>query len=81
MASIAGIPPEALKDVLIENGWEIIDETENMWLLAKGPKGEPLPIPKHCDEVDPEIMDAVAHQTGLSGPIHRAVQKHVAPTP
>ena len=84
MAAIAGLPPKTLRDLLLEQGWIVIDETENMWLLAPtdDPHGEPVPIPKHCDTVDPEIMDWVAHRSpGLTKAVMGAVRKHVSQTP
>jgi hypothetical protein len=61
---------------------EVVDETEHVWLLVDGkdPKAEPLPIPKHGDEVEPEVLDSLAHRSpGLSQAIMGAVRKHVAP--
>jgi hypothetical protein len=82
VASIAGLPPETLKEILEANGWNVIDETDHNWVLADSAKGEPIIIPKHCDEVSPEVMESVAHRTGgLAGAIHKAVQKHVGKTP
>jgi len=80
-AAIAGVPPSTLKDVLVGRGWVVIDETENVWLLADGkdPRSEPVAIPKHGDVVDPEVMDSVSHRTGdLSRAVLDAVRNHVA---
>ncbi len=63
------------------HGWTVIDETEHNWLLAEGQTSEPMLIPKHGDVVGPEIMESLAHRTGLSGPLHKAVQKHLSATP
>jgi hypothetical protein len=80
MAAIAGLPPKSLRDSLEAHGWEVIDETENIWLMAdpKDPKAEPVPIPKHGDVVDPEVMDSVCHRVPW---LMRAVSKHVAKAP
>jgi hypothetical protein len=65
VAAIAGVPPKSLHDILVANGWTVIDETENAWLFADGkdPKSEPVPVPKHGDVVDPEVMDNVCHRS------------------
>jgi hypothetical protein len=65
MAAIAGISPRSLHDILLRNGWTVIDETENVWLFVDGnaPKSEPVPVPKHGDVVDPEVMDSVCHHS------------------
>ena len=79
MAAIAGIPPKSLHDALVASGWHMIDETDNVWLMVDGtdPKAEPVPIPKHGDVVDPDVMDSVCHRApGVMG----AVSKHVAKT-
>ena len=84
MAAVAGIPPKDLCDVLLANGWKIIDETENVWLLvdSNDRKAPPLPLSKHGDEVDPEGMDWVAHRSpGLGRAVMGAVRKHVAKPP
>lgn len=73
-----------LYDTLIANGWTVIDETENMWLLVdeNDPRCEPMPIPKHCEEVDSEIMDRVTHHApGLTRAVMGAVRKHVSQPP
>lgn len=84
MAAIAGLPPETLKRVLEENNWEIIDETQNIWLLAEksNPRSVPISIPKHGDVVDPEVMDYVAHHSrGLTDAVLDAVRRYVATQP
>jgi hypothetical protein len=84
MAAIAGIPPQELHDALKAQGWHAIDETENMWLMVDGkdPKSEPVPIPKHGDTVDPEVMDSVCHRApGLMGAVSRHVAKKVPSVP
>ncbi len=81
-AGIASIPPSTLKGILERYGWQLLDETSNVWLYEDpaDPKAEPLPIPKHGDEVDTEIMDWVAHHHGLQPAIMDAVRRHVAPS-
>jgi hypothetical protein len=82
MAAIAGLPPETVRDILVAQGWIVIDETENAWLLADGndPQSAPLPLSKHGDVVDPEVMDWLMHQVpGVRPAIVRAVGAHVAP--
>ncbi len=84
MAAVAGIPPRDLHDLLLSHGWTVIDETENMWLVVdeNDPTCEPLPIPKHCDSVDSNVMDWVTTRSpGLTRAVMGAVRKHVAPTP
>lgn len=83
MASVAPVPPSTLKAILEAHGWTLIDETENIWLYVdpNDPKAEPLPLPKHGDEVELEIMDWVAHHPGLQPAIMDAVRRHVAPKP
>lgn len=84
MAAISGLPPKTVYDLLVSHGWRAIDETENVWLMIdpKDPKCEPLPLPKHGDLVDPEVMDWLAHSSGLGRAVFGAVAKHyAAPTP
>jgi hypothetical protein len=85
MAAIAGIPPRQLYDALEASGWQKIDETDNVWLIVdpKDPKGLPVPIPKHGDVVDPEVMDSVCHRApGVMGAVTRHVgKKQSAPPP
>ena len=46
MAAVAGIPPKDLCDVLLANGWKIIDETENVWLLVDSNDRKAPPLPQ-----------------------------------
>ena len=55
MPAIAPVPPNILKDVLVEAGWAIFDEDSYNWLLMKN--GVPLALPKHGGVVSLEIHE------------------------
>ncbi len=65
MAAVAAPSPRELYDTLRAHGFDLIDETDHNWLLIdrSDPKAAPLPISKHGDAVDSEMIDWVFRQS------------------
>jgi hypothetical protein len=58
------IPPIQLKRVLELHKYEVVNEDEWNWALAKG-KGVPIIIPKDGDYVAVEVMMDALHRAGI----------------
>lgn len=57
------ISPQSLKECLERDGWRMLDEDQDNWLMVSSdPKAEPIVIPKKGRKVSVEIMSAAQHK-------------------
>lgn len=66
MPAVAPLPPEAIRELLESNGYEIVAEDEFNWAFAKGATDEPVMVPKMIDLVPLEIAFHVARRVGFA---------------
>lgn len=84
---LSPIPPRDLFETLRELGFDVIDETSTGWLLADAsdPTSEPILVPKHGDEVTPDVMGSLQGRSQRVGravldAIRRYQERQLAPT-
>lgn len=62
--AIASLPPEALRDVLLKDGWEVSLETEWNWEFCRN--GHELILPRMGHHVSLEVMQYFMMESGLT---------------
>jgi len=67
MPAVAPLPPDAIRDLLLEQGYEIVAEDEYNWAFAQTENDEPILVPKKVDLVPVEIAFDVARRVGFNG--------------
>ena len=67
MPAVAPLPPQAIREVLEADGYELIRTDEYNWAFAKGVDDEPILVPHKVDLVPLDICFWVAVKTGFNG--------------
>lgn len=66
MPAVVPLPPEAIRELLEANGYEVIDEDDYNWAFGKGETDEPIMVPKGVELVPVEIAFNVARKVGFN---------------
>ena len=81
MPVLRGPAPRSLYDILLAHGFEVIDETADNWLVVDAGDSGAIPIllPKHGDEVDPDVMGRLMGKPGLGQAVLDALRNSPRP--
>ena len=81
MPAVAPLPPDAIRELLESQGYEIIEEDAHNWAFAKGQKDEPVMVPKAVDLVPLEIAFHIARRVGFNEYFEKVHEVNPGPEP
>jgi hypothetical protein len=65
MPALRPVPPEVFRKILEADGFDVINENEATWILAKGVDGFPVCVPKLGRFVNVDVMMGVLNESNI----------------
>ena len=76
MPVVSPLPPDVVRQILLDHGYTVLEESEYNWVLARGDKDEPLIVPRKGKWVSVELMDQLVRKGVPMGPLVSAAEKY-----
>lgn len=80
MPAVAPLPPNAIRELLEEHGYELIASDDYNWAFAKGEDEEPTLVPHTVELVPLEIAFHVARKVGFNDYFDKLAERPAPPS-